>query len=245
MGSYNLFGLFLVLVFSFGSLSVKISPFGWAWLVCGRRLFVWKYKQTHSSRISSCSCYELQLPPSDLSHKADLVCVFDNHEKSQSVPSTMAVSPEGIIRFWPNIAYEGHSIETIATDLQGQECISLTDIQPLGCILGTTTSSLVHVNVNIIDGQNAIVCRTLKVPQGMLAGFGRKVSSFIFGSMPATQSSETKQLIKVVRNNSLRHCDTDNELYIWVLSSYSAQKWQIIDQQSDRVIYLELRLNQK
>lgn len=182
--------------------------------------------------ISSCPCYELQLPPSDLSHKADLVCVFDNNEKCQ-VPSTIAVSPEGIIRFWPNIAYEGHSIETVANDLQGQECISLTDMAPLGCILGTTTSSLVHITISSIDGQNTIVCRTLKVPQGMLAGFGRKVTSFIFGAMPATQSPEAKQLIKVVRDNTI--CSVDlMEQYIWVLAGCSAQKWQI-NEDSDLV----------
>ncbi|XP_054152928.1 nuclear pore complex protein Nup133-like [Oppia nitens] len=218
-------------VFSLGSLSVKMSPEGWAWLVCGRRLFVWKYKQDDSSR--SCSCYELQLPPSDLSHNADLVCVLDRTQKSQSIPSTIAVTPEGIVRYWPNIAYEEHSIETTAIDLQGQECISLTDIEPYGYILGTTTSSLVHITVNVIDGQNTINCRLLKVPQGVLAGFGRKVSSLLFGSMPATLSSETKQLFKVVRSHSSNLSD---EHYIWVLSSVSAQKWHIIDDNTERLI---------
>ena len=221
-----------------GSLSVKIAPYGWAWLVCGRRLFVWKYKQGDLKR--SCSCYELQLPPSDLSHKADLVCVLDNSAKSQSVPSTIAVTPEGIIRFWPNIAYDGHSIETIASDLQGQECTSLTDIEPLGCILGTTTSSLVHITVNNIEGQNTIICRTLKVPQGVLAGFGRKMTSLLFGSMPATQSTETKQLFKVVRTHFRTHSpivsnETQNDVFVWVLSNVSVQKWQIINELSDRV----------
>ncbi|CAG2175351.1 unnamed protein product, partial [Oppiella nova] len=208
-----------------------MSPEGWAWLVCGRRLFVWKYKQNDMRR--SCCCYELQLPPSDLAHKADLVCVLDNSQNSQSVPSTIAVTPEGIVRFWPNIAYEGHSIESIASDLQGQECASLTDIQPYGCILGTTTSSLVHITVNNIEGQNTIICRTLKAPQGVLAGFGRRVTSLLFGSMPATQSSESKQLFKVVRSHSSNLSD---ELYIWVLSSVSAQKWLIIDEHSERLI---------
>ena len=218
-----------------GSLSVKIAPYGWAWLVCGRRLFVWKYKQNDSKK--SCSCYELQLPPSDLSHKADLVCVLDKSGKSQSVPATIAVTPEGIIRFWPNIGYDGHSIETIATDLQGQECSSLTDIEPLGCILGTTTSSLVHITINNIEGQNAILCRTLKVPQGVLAGFGRKMTSLLFGSMPATQSAETKQLFKVVRSHpsSVSPNDSEDDAYIWVLYNLSVQKWRIINEQSDRV----------
>ena len=218
--------------FPLGSLSVKISPYGWAWLVCGRRLFIWKYKQNETKR--NCSCYELQLPPSDLSHKADLVCVLDCGKRSQSVPSTIAVTPEGTIRYWPNIAYDGHSIETIASDIQGQECSLLTDIEPLGCILGTTTSSLVHITINKEEGHNSIMCRTLKVPQGMLAGISRKVTSLLFGSMPVTQSTEAKQLFKVVRTQSTDPDDSDG-VFVWVLSNVSAQKWRIIDEQTDRV----------
>lgn len=218
--------------FPLGSLSVKVSSHGWAWLVCGRRLFVWKYQQNETKR--SCTCYELQLPPSDLAHKADLVCVLDNSKTAQSVPSTIAVTPEGIVRYWPNIAYDGHSIETNATDIQGQECSLLTDIEPLGCILGTTTSSLVHITINRVEGHNAVVCRTLKVPQGMLAGIGRKVTSLLFGSMPSTQSNETKQLFKVVRTQSTDPNGYD-DVFVWVLSNVSAQKWRIIDEQTDRV----------
>ena len=80
------------------------------------------------------------------------------------------------------------------------------------------------------------MCRTLKVPQGVLAGFSRKVTSLLFGSMPATQSAETKQLFKVVRSPSSHLSDeTQNDVYIWVLSNVSVQKWRIINEQSDRV----------
>lgn len=248
----------LISVIPFGSLSVKISENGWAWLVCGRQLFVWKYKreephqQQLQNRVAPSSCYQLQLPASDLAHKAELVCVLSvsctiggthNEKGSQPLPGVIAVSPEGIIRFWPNIAYEGHSIEASAYDLQGQECISLTNMQPLGCILGTTTSSLVHVKINNTDGHNAIICRTLKTPQGVLAGFSRRVSSFIFGSMPATQSPETRQLIKILREMVSVDGDitdrpdgaNDEGQYFYVLASSCLQKWHIINQFSDRV----------
>ena len=50
----------------------------------------------------------------------------------------------GIIRFWPSIAHESASVESIV-DLQGQECYSLTDLQPVGSILATTTSTVVLI----------------------------------------------------------------------------------------------------
>ena len=81
--------------------TVCTSPNGWAWLVHGRRLVVWRYTKGHllasSGRSSfasvSANCRELTLPPSDLSHNAKLVNVFAVNENQ--TPSCIAVSPEG------------------------------------------------------------------------------------------------------------------------------------------------------
>ena len=45
-------------------------------------------------------------------------------------------------RYWPSIAHAGSMYE-VNSDLQGQECYSLCDIQPLGSILSTTTSTVI------------------------------------------------------------------------------------------------------
>ena len=64
-------------------MSVHISPNGWAWLVCGRRLLIWQYKQTldavRQRKTYSNPCRELTLPPSELAHRADLVWVYTPH----------------------------------------------------------------------------------------------------------------------------------------------------------------------
>lgn len=106
------------------------------------------------------------------------------------MPSCIAVSPEGTLRYWPSIAHEGTSVEDNA-DLQGQECDSLTDIAPVGCILATTTSTIVLVQPQITGGRHSIACRTLKAPQGWLGGIGRRMSSLIFGGLPTSQVMET------------------------------------------------------
>lgn len=97
-------------------MSVQLSKCGWAWLVCGRRLLIWQYKQNGPSKWQSVSqCRELTLPPSDLAHRAELVIVYTS--KKASTPSCIAVSPEGAVRYWPSIAHEGSWIEE-STDLQ-------------------------------------------------------------------------------------------------------------------------------
>lgn len=82
--------------------SAKISACGYAWAVCGRRLLIWQYRQAPPAQqvaggmrrqAASSHCYELQLPQSDLAHRAELVSVFVG--EGGSTPSCIAVSPEG------------------------------------------------------------------------------------------------------------------------------------------------------
>lgn len=72
-------------------------------------------------------CKELTLPPSDLAHNADRVCVIPNVTDKQSA-SCIAVSPEGVVRYWPNIAYEGSSTE-ISAELRGDECACVVNFE--------------------------------------------------------------------------------------------------------------------
>ena len=188
-------------------ISTSILENGWAVLVCGRQLFAWNYSQT-SSVIKT--CYELQLPASDIAHKADLVCLLFPSDKSSAnaIPAVLAVSPEGTIRFWPKIANNNNNIEVVAHELQGQECNSLVNLRPFGCILSTTTNTLMQVNINYggssLNDSNMITCRLLKMPQGVFAGF-RKFSSFIFGGTPNSQYFDSKSLVKVLPGRKQSH----------------------------------------
>lgn len=107
-----------------------MSPEGWAWFVSGRHLVIWKYVkpsyQTGSTALARKSLavaapksYELTLPPSELAHKADLVAVYFDTETSDpsGVPSCIAVSPEGTVRYWDSITHENFFVE-INADLQ-------------------------------------------------------------------------------------------------------------------------------
>ncbi|XP_008544817.1 nuclear pore complex protein Nup133 [Microplitis demolitor] len=174
--------------------SVRVSQNGWAWLVCNRRLLVWQCKTTihdpKQQRMAFKSqCRELLLPQSDLAHKADCISVWI--PSGHQVPCCMAVSPEGIVRYWPSIAHEESSIE-ISAELAGQEVDCLTHIPGHGCILATTTCTVALLQPLFTAGRNNITCRVLRTSPGWLGGIGRRMSSLIFGTIPQSPMTETK-----------------------------------------------------
>lgn len=87
------------------------------------------HMEVHCTVFQTVFCKELTLPPSDLAHNADRVCVIPSVTDNQSA-SCIAVSPEGIVRYWPNIAYEGSSTE-ISAELRGDECASVVNFEVL------------------------------------------------------------------------------------------------------------------
>ncbi|KAK3092820.1 hypothetical protein FSP39_007562 [Pinctada imbricata] len=202
-------------------ITVKVDPSGWAWLVGGRKLFVWKYKNAKAGR--SVFCKELTLPPSDLAHDAERVCVISSESDNQSA-SCMAVSPEGVVRYWSNIAYEGSSVE-VSAELKGDECACVINFSPFGCILATTTSSLVLLTP--VPGQNTVVCHAMKGAQGMFSGIGRRMSSLIFGAM-----TTGAPLLSIVCGQK-----EDDERPFYVLSGTHLQKWNVTESSTEKLLY--------
>ncbi|VEN43095.1 unnamed protein product [Callosobruchus maculatus] len=105
--------------------SARISECGYLWIVCGRRLLIWQYRQVvtqsgtpQRKHTALSQCFELQLPQSDLAHKAELVSVFPTN--IHNTPSCIAVSPEGVVRYWSAVAHETSYVEQ-SVELQGQE----------------------------------------------------------------------------------------------------------------------------
>ncbi|EFN82872.1 nuclear pore complex protein Nup133 isoform X2 [Harpegnathos saltator] len=179
------------------AVSVNVSTDGWAWLVYGRKLLVWQCKTTihdpKQRRTFKTQCRELLLPQSDLAHKADCIAVWI--PPGHQVPSCMAVSPEGIVRFWASVAHEGSSVETSA-ELAGQEVDCLMYVSGHGCILATTTCTVALLQPQFNNGKNTVTCQVLRTSQGWLGGIGRRMTSLIFGAIPQSPVAETK-LVKV------------------------------------------------
>ncbi len=102
----------------------------------------------------------------------------------------MAVSPEGVVRYWASIANEELSVETSA-ELGGQEVDCLTYIPGQGCILATTTCTVALLQPQNVGGRGSIHCRVLRTSKGWLGGIGRRVSSLFFGAIPQSPILET------------------------------------------------------
>ncbi|XP_072378626.1 nuclear pore complex protein Nup133 [Diabrotica undecimpunctata] len=216
--------------------SARISECGYAWVVCGRRLLIWQYRQSISAPGTPQrkhgivnQCFELQLPQSDLAHRAELVSVFINSGSNN--PSCIAVSPEGVLRYWPAIAHEGITVEQ-TVDLQGQECDSLTNAEGLGCVLATTTCTVVLVQPQIISGRHLLHCKPLKTPSGWLGGISRRMSSLIFGPISSEQSNETR-LVRV-----LSIPNKDSTWTVYVLAGHSLQKWTLSSSENEQLIFM-------
>ncbi|KAG5890186.1 hypothetical protein JTB14_010650 [Gonioctena quinquepunctata] len=215
--------------------SARISECGFAWVVCGRRLLIWQYRQSLSSATgtpqrkhgSINQCFELQLPQSDLAHRAELVSVFIS--AGCNTPSCIAVSPEGVLRYWPAVAHEGVTVEQ-TVDLQGQECDSLTNVEGLGCILATTTCSVVLVQPQVNSGRHNLHCKPLRTPSGWLGGISKRMSSLIFGPNTNEQSTETR-LVRVVSAPN-----KDGTWTVYVLAGHSLQKWILSNQETENLV---------
>lgn len=88
------------------NVSINCSENGWSWAICGRKLFVWQYKdiKTTSPRLENLrtpqrrpiisQCRELTLPHCDIGHKASLITVFTTD--GQQMASCLSISPTGI-----------------------------------------------------------------------------------------------------------------------------------------------------
>ncbi|XP_035903262.1 nuclear pore complex protein Nup133 [Anopheles stephensi] len=216
------------------NVSVNYSQNGWAWLVQGRRLFVWQYRdnpnqkpgagfgmETFSTprRPYAGQCRQLTLPHCDIGHKASLVTVFVN--EGHQMASCLAVSPAGDVRYWQSIAHDGSSIDEYNI-LEGQEFEQLIGLGGQEFVLATTTCSLMRLNVHLQNGRYMIVPRLIKPPSGFFGGIGKRFASIIIG-MHNNQERENK-LVKI---SCEKISQNPSEWHITVLADRWIQRWAV------------------
>lgn len=226
---------------SFNSMSVKIIDKGWAWLVSGRNLLIWKFKDPQAqkgvkNRRMLSPCYDLQLPQSDLVHKAELIQVFFmpvNPNASArdliTVPAALVISPEGTIRFWFNITSERYA-ESSIVDMQGQEFCTLIPISCLEYLIGTTTGSvfLLNINTGAHDPKSTLLCTPLNAPSSLLSGIGRRMTNLFFGQMATEAGTDSRRPLITVPKYSQSTIDktgsTDRPFFV-MSSSFKLRQW--------------------
>ncbi|XP_067617960.1 nuclear pore complex protein Nup133 [Eurosta solidaginis] len=218
------------------NVSVCCAPNGWAWVVHGRRLLIWQYKDTRitgdstSPRtpkellrmqqrrlVAMAQCRELTLPHCDIGHKATLVSVFLG--EGQQMASCLAVSPTGDVRYWPSIAHDGSSVDTSGI-LDGQEFDQMLNMpHQQGYLLVTTTCNLVLLQLQMVNGRHVLQHKTLRQPAGFLGGIGKKFS--IIMGMNSGSDKENK-FVGIACEGGV-----SNEAFVTVLSDRWCQRWRL------------------
>ncbi|XP_071963229.1 nuclear pore complex protein Nup133-like [Antedon mediterranea] len=201
-------------------ITVKVDPSGWAWLVCARKMFIWCFEQRSLSKATFCK--ELALPPSELNHQAKLAGVAVGSDGIEV--AVIMVSPEGVVRYWPNIA-KGDAFIEISADLDGQEAFSLTSVQPFGFILATTTNQLYLFCPSSSSGQNTVACYGLSENSGMLAKF----SSLIFGQQKSSSPGVRSILAGTEQESDMQP--------LYVIHNKYLQKWLISHPGTEKIVY--------
>uniref|UniRef100_I3ITY7 Nuclear pore complex protein Nup133 n=1 Tax=Oreochromis niloticus TaxID=8128 RepID=I3ITY7_ORENI len=207
---------------------VKVCESGWAWMVCGESLIIWKICQTAVAKVSVCK--ELQLPSSEYNYAADLVAVTSTAPLEmaavQSI-SVLAVAAEGTVRYWPSLSQEGNYTET-DVDL-GDLCNFVVAVRGGSFVLSSVKNQLLRASA---DSSGKLQCRALQQGQGMLSGIGRRVSS-LFGIL-STPANDTLCSVLWVGESSSLYTLTDSSLSKWEVDDSSEH--QILNWDARRVL---------
>ncbi|XP_068176928.1 nuclear pore complex protein Nup133 [Antennarius striatus] len=194
-------------------ISVEVNESGWAWMVCGERLIIWKICQTAVAKLSVCK--ELQLPSSEYNYTADLIAVTSASPLETAglqAVSVLAVAMEGVARFWPSLAQDGNYTDT-DVDL-GDLCNFVVAIRGESFILSSVRNRLLRASV---DSLGKLQYRALMQGQGMLSGIGRRVSS-LFGIL-SPPANDTLQSVLWL----------DGASCLYTLTNSSLSKWEVDD----------------
>uniref|UniRef100_UPI0037E7EA6D nuclear pore complex protein Nup133 n=1 Tax=Semicossyphus pulcher TaxID=241346 RepID=UPI0037E7EA6D len=201
-------------------ISVKVDESGWAWMVCGERLIIWKICQTAVAKLSVCK--ELQLPNSEYNNSADLVAVTSAAPLETAAVhsiSVLAVAAEGTARLWPSLSQEGNYTET-DVDL-GDLCNFVVAVRGGSFVLSSVKSRLLRAS---LDSSGKLQYRALQQGQGMLSGIGRRVSS-LFGIL-SPPANDTLHSVLWVGGASC----------LYSLTSSSLSKWELDDSYEHQIL---------
>ncbi|KAK6300458.1 hypothetical protein J4Q44_G00285560 [Coregonus suidteri] len=193
-------------------ISVKVDESGWAWMVCGERLIIWKICQTAVAKLSVCK--GLQLPTSEFAYCADLISISSPSPLEtatvQSI-SVMAVAPEGTARFWPSLAHEGSYTETVV-DMGENLCNFVVAVRGGSFIVSSYRGQLLRLRA---DPSGKLLQRALQQGQGVLSGIGRRVSS-LFGMLAPLTNNNLHSVLWVGETGCL-----------YTLTSCGLSKWEV------------------
>ncbi|KAH8251892.1 hypothetical protein KR038_010693 [Drosophila bunnanda] len=223
------------------TITAKVAQNGWAWVVQGRRLLIWQYKDPTKSNSppragltprrtgGMAQSRELTLPYSDLGHKSELISVF--HTAGQQMASCISVSATGDVRYWSSIAHDGNSVDL--SILTGQEFVQLLNLPSQnGYLAVTSTCNLVFLKVGLANGRYTLHHKTIKPATSFLGGFGKKFASILIGMNPGGDKDQSLVGMCCESNSE------SGETVVSLLSDRAVQRWCLSNKgNTEQLIY--------
>uniref|UniRef100_A0AC35F1W0 Nucleoporin Nup133/Nup155-like C-terminal domain-containing protein n=1 Tax=Panagrolaimus sp. PS1159 TaxID=55785 RepID=A0AC35F1W0_9BILA len=163
-------------------LACSITPEGFAYFLCNKVLYVWSYI-TKEKGINP-HAYRLNLPTTGLNYSINSIVVANKDHTG--LPSALAISPEGLLRYWPSISSSVPKDKELS--LNNEVVLSVIPYSDedhvTRYILATTTGSFYNIDIfkehfsqgSAADG--AITYRSIGINSSSLT---RRMTSVIFG----------------------------------------------------------------
>ena len=136
----------------------------------------------------------------------------------------MAVTPEGSVSYWPDIAHASHCVET-TIDVTGEACTRLVSVDSSSsssdsraCVLATGNATLYLITSSHGVGGISLTGRQVQAADvGFLRGVSRRVSTFIWGASQPMRSGIGADFRAVVAAGKT----------VFLLGGNTLQKWNI------------------
>uniref|UniRef100_A0A914ZFZ9 Uncharacterized protein n=1 Tax=Panagrolaimus superbus TaxID=310955 RepID=A0A914ZFZ9_9BILA len=179
-------------------LACSLTPEGYAYFLCNKVLYVWNYL-TKEKGVNP-HAFRLNLPSTGLNYSINSIVVTS--KDSTGLPSVLAVSPEGLLRYWPSISASVPKDKELS--FNNEVVLSIIPYSDedhvTRYILATTTGSFYNIDIfkeHFLQGSGAdgaITYRSIGINSSSLT---RRMTSVIFGG-----ASKKQSLIKtlVVKN---------------------------------------------
>ena len=205
--------------------SVRVHPSGWCYLVSPTSFFLWRYPlgvsgSKHATKIE----YPL---PSTGQFSADSVALLPASHRSSTYAAIFAISQRGEVRYWPSIGSDVTRYYDSSISCAGAP-VSCQPLSATAVVVVCSGSQLYRVGIELKG--HALSLQTARLDTGgLLAGIGKRMSSFFFRPAPGTEEKLFRQLSQLP--------GPDGQTVLFLLTSSSLQKWTCVPGHAPALIY--------
>ncbi|KAI1730644.1 nuclear pore complex protein 15 [Ditylenchus destructor] len=189
------------------NIAATLTPAQHCVLLCGNVVYVWSCANKGREIPHA---FRLTLPSTGLKYSINSVCVFSRtsiHSHASLNPSAIVVSPEGCVRYWPEV---GKPHKDLQLTLNSDVAFSVYLIEALDHVdrflVSTTTSNfhIIEIFHSSADQVERVAINFIEMESA--AGIGRRMSKMLFGSYSTVKENILKTIFT---RGKLRYKEAD------------------------------------